>query len=497
MLSIVLLCGAAALLLLLSLLRGTPSAIGEWDDFSLATISMINDGNVTIDKTDIALAKEWLPEWAEYLDTPRLSGYKTASGDELTWYFPTFSIMCVPVMGLLHLFGLSGVYTVPIMNILLFMLALLYAFFCCGFSSRVRFGLLVALSVNPIIFYTQWISGEIYIFSFLLIALICWQKEQYKRAAVLISIASHLNPTVLVVGIVVIADYLYHMLRSTGIRIIWSRYREIMLFAVCFLPSLFPFAWNLFYAGRINLTAATETDLNLANIFGRFKAYMLDWNLGLFPYYGILFLLFLIAFAVAVWKRNGKVAAMGIAFFGTCVAYSIEIHINSGMSGIARYNAWASAIMIVAFFLWRNGVSDRRKATACDIGAKMSAVWTAGVMLSILLTNPIGYMEMTPLARAVLRYAPQFYTPYFDIFNDRVNHVDEIGYRHNLPIVYRDGYWQCRKILACYENKETILLHADSSEENIAWLSDQLDAMKGNGDGYISISPDKVIYWRD
>lgn len=214
-----------------------------------------------------------------------------------------------------------------------------------------------------------------------MIDLICWQKLQYKKAAVFLSIASHLNPTVLVVGMVLIANYLFHVLCSAGIKKIWSRYREIRLLAVCFLPSVLPFAWNLFYAGRINLTATTETDLNPVNIFGRFKAYMLDWNLGFLPYFGILFILFLIVFAVSVWKRNGRVAAMGLAFFGTCLAYSIEIHINLGMSGLARYNAWASAIMIVTLF-------------------------------------------------------------------------------------------SCRKILACYENKETILLHADSSEENIVWLSD-------------------------
>lgn len=161
MLSIALLCSVTVLLIILSILKGTPSAIGEWDDFSLVTISMINDGNVTIDDKDIVLAKEWLPEWAEYVDTPHLLGYKTANGDALTWYFPTFSIMCVPVMQLLHFWSISGVYTVPIINILLFMLVLLYTFICCDFSLRVKFGLLLALSVNPVIFYTQWISGEI------------------------------------------------------------------------------------------------------------------------------------------------------------------------------------------------------------------------------------------------------------------------------------------------------------------------------------------------
>lgn len=496
-LSVALMICTFIMLIFLNFLNGHPKPIGEWDDFILVTVSAINDGNVTIEQADIVRAKELLPEWTLDLDYYKLSPYTTKSGEELSWYFPTFGILCVPVLSLLSSLGISGIYTVPIANICLYMAALLYLFFKGDFSEKNKFWFLMTLSANPIILYTRWISGEVYIFSFLLIALICWEKRQYMRTAVFISLASHLNPAVLMVGIVVIAEFLIYQIKETGFSRIFSKWKDIISFGICFLPSLFPFAWNLYHMGHINMTAATETDTSLSNWIGRFGAYLFDLNLGYLPYFGIVFFLFIIAFFRAVWNRQWKIIAMGAAFWGTCLIYSLEIHINSGMSGLARYNAWASAIMLITFFVWRKYRTSKKFAKTLDVGVAVSVVCTIVMMTSIMLSNPIGYMEMTPLAKAVLRYAPHLYNPFPDIFDDRVCHVDDFGYEQNMPVVYRDGYWEIRKIFANYDDKDYILSHIDTSEENVLWLKEKLDGLEGKGDCYISIGRNKVIYWKD
>jgi len=496
-LSIALLICTFIMLLVLNFAKERIEPYGEWDDFILVTVSFLNDGDVTIDASDIVKARELLPEWTKDLDNYKLSPYTIASGEELSWYFPTFGIMCVPIMFLLNLFGISGIYTVPIVNICLYMTALVYLFLKGNFSERIKFWCLLAFAANPIILYTRWVSGEVYIFAFLLLTLVCWDKKQYKRTGIFISLASHLNPAVLMVGIVVIAEYLVNLLKETGIRKILGRWKEIAVLAVCFLPSLFPFAWNLYHMGSINMTAATETDFALANWIGRFFAYLIDLNLGYLPYFGILFVLFVAAFFLAVWKKQWRTVIMGVAFWGTCLIYSLEIHINSGMSGLARYSAWAGAIMIMTFFVWRRQIKSEKLERGLDVGVGISALWTIVMMTTILMSNFIGYMEMTPLARGVLRYAPQLYNPFPDVFDDRVCHVDDFGYQHNMPVVYRDGYWECRKMLVNYDDKEYIMSHIDTSEENAEWLEQKLDALEGKGDCYISIGRDKVIYWKE
>jgi len=66
-----------------------------------------------------------------------------------------------------------------------------------------------------------------------------------------------------------------------------------------------------------------------------------------------------------------------------------------------------------------------------------------------------------------------------------------------MPVVYRDVYWECRKMLVNYDDKEYIMSHIDTSEENAEWLEQKLDALEGKGDCYISIGRDKVIYWKE
>lgn len=474
-----------------------PGAIGEWDDISLVTVSILNDGNVTIDEQDVIMAKEWMPEWKEHLDYIHLSGYYTEHGDALSWYFPLYSAMCVPAFAILRGAGISGAYAFSVTNILLYLFALIYAYRHSDFSAKVNFGFITVLCVNPITLYTIWVSGEVFIFAFLLPALICWQKGKYNQAALFLSIASTLNPSVLVAGIVMIIEYLYLVICDTGLRQIWKRSKDILLLAGCYLPSLVPFAWNLYFVGHINMTAATETDMNVRNIAARFFSYLFDLNLGFLPYYGVMLVLFILAVCVAVRSHNRKILLFAIAFVGICLIYSLEVHINSGMSGLARYNAWSAIIIIMVFFMWRNTCEAKRLVRLLDTGLLCSITWTAVAILSIVLTNPIGYLEMTPIAKVVLEYAPHIYNPFPDVFNARVNHVDEIGYEHNLPIIYRDGDWQCRKILANYENKEYILEQVNCSEEHKLWLSEQLDALKSEGTKYISIGKDKIIYWED
>lgn len=484
-------------LIRINFLMGSPWVIGEWDDISLVTVSVLNDGNVTIDADDIVQAKQWIPEWEERMDYIHLSGYHTKSGDSLSWYFPLFSVMCAPLMAILRVLGISGVYTFSLMNILLYLFAVVYAYKASNFSARVKLGFMLSLCINPIIIYTKWPSGEVFIFSFLLVSLICWGKEKYRQAALYLSIASTLNPSVLMVGIVMIIEYLYRNIRDVGIWHIWKRSKDILLLAVCYVPCLLPFAWNLYYVGHINMTAATEMDMDIGNVVGRFLSYLFDLNLGFLPYYGIMMILFLVAIISSAYKRYYKVLLMAVSFVGVCLIYSMEIHINSGMSGLARYNAWSAVIILVAFFMWRNECTGQKQIKVLDIGILGSIAWTALAMLSIMLTNPREHKEMTPIAKVVLEYAPHLYNPLPDVFNVRVNHVDEIGYEHNLPIVYRDGNWQCRKILANYDNKEYILQHIASSEENILWISEQLDALEDQGDKYISIGKDKIFYWED
>lgn len=143
------------LLTVANLFLTEPMPYGEWDDFALVTVSLLHDGNFTVSQEDIAYAREVLPEWNHYIDSYRMSGYHADNGDELSWYFPSYSVLCLPVMWVLRLFGFSGTNTFVITNILLFISALLVICFQSKFREITKLGIIMALCANSVIIYPE------------------------------------------------------------------------------------------------------------------------------------------------------------------------------------------------------------------------------------------------------------------------------------------------------------------------------------------------------
>lgn len=484
-------------LIVANLFLTEPMPYGEWDDFALVTVSLLHDGNFTVSQEDIAFAREVLPEWNGYIDSYRLSGYFAGNGDELSWYFPSYSLLCLPVMWALRMFHFSGTNTFVIVNILLFISALSVICFRSTYREITKLGLIVALCANPVIIYTCWTSGEIFIFCFLVMALVYWERREYRKTALLLSVASTLNPTVLAAGLVMIFELMIVEIRKKGIRGILHRPGYILSVACCWLPCFLPFVWNLCYVGHINMTAATEMNCELHRVVGRFWAYLWDLNLGFYPYYGLLFLAFWIVLVLGAIQKKWHICAMGTAFLAVVMSYSLEVHINSGMSGLARYSAWAGTIMLMAVFAYfdRSGGRTWRNITA--LGTIAAVVGNGGMVLMIMVSNPIGYLEMTPLAAWTLDHVPVLYNPLPDIFNARTNHVDQVVYEQNLPIVYCNEHNAIRKILLRPEQCDYVLQIVTCDEEARGWLKEQLAVIKMNGgERYLSVTNRYPMYYQ-
>ena len=71
------------------------------------------------------------------------------------------------------------------------------------------------LSLNPIVFYLTWISAEVFIYSLLGIAILHWTCKEYHRAAIVLSLAGTLNPTIMAIGIFMIIEYFIVLLKES------------------------------------------------------------------------------------------------------------------------------------------------------------------------------------------------------------------------------------------------------------------------------------------
>ena len=94
-----------------------------------------------------------------------------------------------------------------IISIILMCLVIMYKI---NVSDKKKLMLLLILTLNLIIFYYSWISAEVFMYSFLAIALLLWLNKDYKFSAMCLTFVGTTNGTIMTIGFVMISDYLYN-----------------------------------------------------------------------------------------------------------------------------------------------------------------------------------------------------------------------------------------------------------------------------------------------
>ena len=119
----------------------------------------------------------------------------------------------------------------------------------------------------------------------------------------------------------------------------------------CYIVGVIPLFYNIYNVAHINLTASYSGFIHgKESIISRFWSYLFDLNYGILPYFCPVFVLAIFLVFSAILNGHKKYLQWIFAFFLNTFLYSIMVHINSGMSGIARYNSWGVAILCVLIF---------------------------------------------------------------------------------------------------------------------------------------------------
>lgn len=481
------------LMLVYCLING-PVAWGEYDDYTLPAVSIMREFNFGIDEQDILAYKEIFPEWATDIDNYSLSGYTTRGGSgEMAWYFPTYGIVCIPFILLLRFLKLPASYAFPIANIAFIFILLIMIYKCLNVNEAKKFAIIIALSINPIIFYLGWTSAEPLIFSLLGIAILCWYNGWYKRAAFFLSIAGTLNPTIMVIGIIMIFEYLTKLFMGRDknisfIQFIRSKLVNIISYGSCYIVGIIPLIYNYYNTGYINLTASYDNFTRATeSTFSRFIAYLFDLNYGFLPYYGLILILSLVLLLGAIIKKCWNYMKYMLAFFLNVYLYSMMVHINCGMSGMARYSTWASVILLLAVILFLDEIFNQKMLILFSRGFIASGICIVGIIIfkygPCRASNLSWYF--TPIATYILDKAPGLYNPLHSTFNARTNGLDG-GYWYDTPIIYTNVEGEVKKILATAKDKETLLNRYSVITGDEQWFCDQVYALSEE-EKYISV----------
>lgn len=367
---------------------------------------------------------------------------------------------CVPFILLFYFVGIPVIYAFSITNVLVLVSALWVVFKCLYAEQSKKLLLILILSINPIIFYFAWPSAEVFIYSFIVVSMVFWHNREYRKAAFAIGIAGSLNPVIMAIGIVMSIEYAWRLYFQCSKNINY-KISELIKYSVFYICGIIPLVYFFYHTGHINLPAGTPWVTTYGNetVINRVCAYIFDLNLGILPYYPFILLLASICIFSAIKKKYYGYIVWIVTFLVVCSLYSTVIHINCGMSGIARYNAWNSVILIFAVVLHYDKIYD-----SIMIQKLIKYLILAGIALVALIIHRYGiyaaphalHNEFTPIAKYTLDKFPDFYNPLPSIFNIRSTHID-FGYKYETPLMYHNDYGVLKKIYASKKDIEEIM----------------------------------------
>ncbi len=478
-----------------------PLAWGEYDDYTLPAASLLNDHNFSITESDINYYNGLFPERAVFdANTLKvLSGYQTRDGNGIiTWYFPTYAIISLPLVLTLHWLNLPASYGFMYTNILLVMILVVVVYKYLKASDKKKMAVILLLTINPIIFYIPWLSGEILIFAFLGLMMVSWYNNWYKRAAIFLSIAGTLNATVMTAGFIMILEYLVKWIKNkpsdkTIPAYMKSNFLEIIKYGCCYIIGIVPMIYNYYNTGYINLTASYPSQtIGRESMLQRFRSYFIDLNYGYIPYYGILLILTIILLVFAFRKKQWRYIGIIAAFVCNVLLYSLMVHINCGATGIARYSSWCGLLFVLPAIFYYDAILNKpvlKRVAQAMIGINIAILTVIIYVYGPYAASNTWNKGLDPITKYTLDNYPGIYNPLGSSFYAETNNCIA-GYDYKTPVVYADDNGYVRKILATASDKEQLIDKYAVSQGNAEWFADQVNALSDK-ESYISV-PTKI-----
>lgn len=460
----------------------TPSFM-EIDSYVMPIVSLQHRGSIIIEPQDIEQAKIDFPSLYQNVNTfEDFRSCKLNKIDESHWiayYFPVYAVVCLPMKLLLTLFKLNQEQCFTLTNMLFFWCAL-----CCiikHYSKEKKEGLgcAVLMCCCPIYYYLQYIGAEPLMFSLAIFSYLLWKNKKYKRAALLISVTSMMNPTFMGIGIVLFVEYIYNtcVLEKKSV-LNKNEFKKIIFLCMCYIPSLVPFIFNKIAIGEWNPTMRTALN-NLGDTLSqRFLAYLFDINLGIASISVVIVVLFLIAIIYSIIKRNSSMIFEWASVLLVIGCFSIMNHINCGMLVCARYVIWIypGVVFVICDFVYKVFDKQYRKSLvvlsicslSCIVVGKYNGLYP--------------YVDFNNVSKFVLDHVPSAYISMCDsTFNSRANHIDG-GYDTSGITMYTDSVTgEVRKIMFYNTEENRRALHymlVSDQDQDMVHLDNKMEGKK-------------------
>lgn len=339
---------------------------------------------------------------------PSLTGSDGRQDQAHFWFY---SMLAVPEVWLLRLFGVPPYHAFTLLNIGLLLGALWVA------SGSFDWPALLLIFLSPVIWWIDKAHTEVFTFSLLVVAMTL-MVEQPWWALVSAAVASTQNPAI-AMALPIIA--------LTAIMVRPTVLRDWRLYLGGLVAAAFAAIAPLYYEMRLHtLTGAFLTGgaLMMRPSLARLLLFLSDPNFGL-----IIWCPFLVvataatAIALLVRNRQGLLPVLGSVFIAGVFmcSFAQTPNLNSGGTfGMARYAVWFIPLAIPTLARGQavfGAIFDRWLISV----AVIASVWSTAVAHP---RYPEAYLYPTWLADRIWLYHPSFNNPMPEVFFERVAHSE-------------------------------------------------------------------------
>lgn len=410
---------------------------GDIVEYFGMTQSLINHAGVNLTTQDYESLKQHLnPGYFVNTNAVEENGgflyyMKGKDGERYPVHFLFYSLLCLPVRIILHLFHINELLTLRLANLLLLSgtVIIIFSRFIKSTKKRLLFLLLTYLS--PIAFFIIWPGPDILYLSLLMIAVFLFYEKKLKETVLFLAFSSwHSQPLMILAGGVLSYYFLsttniLNKLRGEKITIHLSNSIDcIILFLFIILPYIYnyfifgvPTPWTILKDGWTQLYGFGIQNMSLQKLFEQF----FDPNIGLLWYAPVP--LFLGAFYLLRRAKNEvKTRIVAVFILITAMFYQTNPAWHYGTAGYGPTRHILFVIPFLIFFILQ-GIKN-------NVLEKCAILLLVISQLFFLLVNGFfaprfeNSLVHSPYARYILNHFSSLYNPTPEIFIDRTNHTD-------------------------------------------------------------------------
>lgn len=452
--------------------------------------------SIFLDESDIELIQRDLPQLYNYA-----SGYLTThlyqriqpieDGSWYYYYFPIYPLLCLPLKLLFQFFGVDQERCFTVTNALLVILSLWFVQRRLKVPAKQRLLAVALLMASPLIYNVNHVYYMACMFAFVTMSLVQYCNGRYRSGALLLSVAGMSNPTIMAVGIVMIAEYFVRTIPTLkkgerSPRGVGHYLLQTAEYGLCYVPCLGQFAvnWALHLPNHSPFGNGLGGFGTIRDWPERFWMYLFDPALGFGTFAPLALIVFLALVVAGLIRRKPRVLVWAGFLLGTVGAFSLMWHINCGMVYCARYIIFTWPI--IPMFLATDGFDLLKPVTARRILYPLIILSCFFLLFVNRVTN---CYEFNATTQWILRNMPQLYAPYSATFYCRTLHIDG-AYNITDPAYYLDPQTdEVRKLIykADEGQKDRVLAELTGDGDSVVYLAEKLE--KNGTDGkyhYIS-----------